>query len=98
MLRLQDGGHSFVIPEGEMLVPTVTTNLIFTRLDDNTTFTVQSATAHTSVTVGKTSAGILESQAMRENFYDGMLWGLSLMCCAIGLRMVKQLGYHSGDL
>ena len=97
VLHLIDGNNSFLIPAGEITIPTLSSNLVFTRMDDNSTFTVVPATSHTSISVGHNHAGIAPSNAMRETFYDGMLWGLALMVCGLGLRMVKQLGCHTGE-
>lgn len=96
-VEVADGAITYTVGSGESEIPLQGTNIVFTP-GTNSSFSIPMTVDKMEVTLGDGSYHAVESITFEDSFFMGLAWGVPVMGVVIGLRMVKQLGYHSQDI
>lgn len=97
VLEVDEMGNDYVLPVGGSTFVTQDTEIDFVRAD-STTFSVALGVGRTDITVHAGGYVTEESGTVTGNFLEGMGFGLVLLGTALGLRLLKSVGYHSQDI
>jgi hypothetical protein len=96
-LDAEEGSNTYVLPIGSSSFTTSANTVGFTRAD-STSFDVPIQEGRTDITVYAGGYSKEESGTVAGNFLEGMGFGLVLLGTALGLRLLKSVGYHSQDI
>ena len=96
-LDADESSNAYVLPVGSSTFSTADNTVTFTRADSST-FSVPIQEGRTDITVYSGGYTKEESGTVVGNFLEGMGFGLVLLGTALGLRLLKSVGYHSQDI
>ena len=96
-LDVEASGVEYKVPSGASRIELSGSSANVTR-SDSSNFSVTLGTSRTDVTVSTTGHSVTQGASFYENYAEGLGLGVVVLFTALGLRMVKQLGYHSQDI
>ena len=96
-LDVADGNSSYSLPVGPSVVTVIGPNVVFSAAGGYS-FTHPVTATKTVMSVGASNYTATDFYTFEETFIMGSTFGIPIVFALLALRVVKQLGYHSGDI